>query len=411
MGGRRLELGTWGAITTFERGGAWYARASYRNDAGVTRPVERRGDTPKKAAAKLRRDLRAMAEESRQNSEIGGSTRLTTVIEMHFAWLAEEVAADRRSPGTVRAYRSHYRHHLHPRIEGWRLDEVTTQRLDRVLADIGAQASLQVAKSARAILSAALKLAVRYGAIPTNPMLNARGTPAPPKKDVVTLTAAQSIELMQALRDDPVSRRQDLPDLVLWMLTMSDRIGNALATRWSRIDLDENFAVLGGVIIWVNGAGLVERKENVSSKTRGRIAKLPDVTRRRLRERAIGRDPRCDWVFPHRGTRNKVRTVDTVAGPRDPSNVSRQLREAMTRVGYGWVTSHVFRKTVATGLRDAGVPTHLVANYLGHTDDRETTSTYIGDGSTHPAIVAALNDRWAGLDADVIDMDSRRRAQ
>src|SRR4051794_11327216 len=64
VGGKRLELGSWGEITTFQRDGTWYARARYRNAAGVTRPVERRAETPKKAAAKLRKDLRAMAEES-----------------------------------------------------------------------------------------------------------------------------------------------------------------------------------------------------------------------------------------------------------------------------------------------------------------------------------------------------------
>jgi integrase len=37
----------------------------------------------------------------------------------------------------------------------------------------------------------------------------------------------------------------------------------------------------------------------------------------------------------------------------DPSNVVNRVATAMTDVGYGWVTSHVFRKTVDTVLDEA----------------------------------------------------------
>lgn len=39
----------------------------------------------------------------------------------------------------------------------------------------------------------------------------------------------------------------------------------------------------------------------------------------------------------------------------------------MTAVGYGWVTSHVFRKTVATVLDEADLPTTAIADQLGNT--------------------------------------------
>lgn len=35
-------------------------------------------------------------------------------------------------------------------------------------------------------------------------------------------------------------------------------------------------------------------------------------------------------------------------GWRDPSNTQGDLRDAFTAAGFGWVTSHVLRKTVAT---------------------------------------------------------------
>ena len=39
----------------------------------------------------------------------------------------------------------------------------------------------------------------------------------------------------------------------------------------------------------------------------------------------------------------------------------------MTAVGYEWVTSHVFRKTVGTVLDEAGLPTTAIADQLGNT--------------------------------------------
>jgi integrase len=39
----------------------------------------------------------------------------------------------------------------------------------------------------------------------------------------------------------------------------------------------------------------------------------------------------------------------------------------MEVAGYGWVTSHVFRKTVATVLDEANLPITAIADQLGNT--------------------------------------------
>ncbi|WP_223840475.1 hypothetical protein [Saccharopolyspora pogona] len=51
----------------------------------------------------------------------------------------------------------------------------------------------------------------------------------------------------------------------------------------------------------------------------------------------------------------------------DPSNVINRISGAFDECGYSWVTSHVFRKTVATVLDEAGLPIGDVANQLGNT--------------------------------------------
>lgn len=72
---------------------------------------------------------------------------------------------------------------------------------------------------------------------------------------------------------------------------------------------------------------------------------------RRRKLAAGGRGP----VFP--GSRG---------GWRDPSNTSRDLRNARGSEGIAWVTNHVCRKTAATELDQAGLSARQIADQLGH---------------------------------------------
>jgi integrase len=51
----------------------------------------------------------------------------------------------------------------------------------------------------------------------------------------------------------------------------------------------------------------------------------------------------------------------------DPVNVVHRIKEALTEVGYGWVTSHVFRKTVGSVIDEADLPLSALADQLGNT--------------------------------------------
>lgn len=51
---------------------------------------------------------------------------------------------------------------------------------------------------------------------------------------------------------------------------------------------------------------------------------------------------------------------------RDPQNAGARLRDGLDRADYGWVTSHVFRKTAATILDQAGLSARAIAGHIGH---------------------------------------------
>ena len=71
---------------------------------------------------------------------------------------------------------------------------------------------------------------------------------------------------------------------------------------------------------------------------------------------------------------------------RDPSNTSNDFRRVLSRLEsttdadgpWAWVTSHVFRKTVATRLDDAGMSPRQIADILGHAKPSMTMDVYMG---------------------------------
>jgi integrase len=54
------------------------------------------------------------------------------------------------------------------------------------------------------------------------------------------------------------------------------------------------------------------------------------------------------------------------------------MRRMLDRLGFPWVTSHVFRKTVATRLDEAGLSAKTVADVLGHARPSMTLDVYMG---------------------------------
>ena len=63
---------------------------------------------------------------------------------------------------------------------------------------------------------------------------------------------------------------------------------------------------------------------------------------------------------------------------RDSSNTAGDLRRAFDAAGYSWVSSHTFRKTVATLLDEAGFSARQIADHLGHAQPSMTQDVYMG---------------------------------
>ena len=77
---------------------------------------------------------------------------------------------------------------------------------------------------------------------------------------------------------------------------------------------------------------------------------------------------------------------------RDPNNFGRDWRLVRDQLDLPDVTSHSFRKSVATLIDDEGLSARVGADHLGHAKVSMTQDRYMARGRVH-AEVAALLDR------------------
>ena len=61
---------------------------------------------------------------------------------------------------------------------------------------------------------------------------------------------------------------------------------------------------------------------------------------------------------------------------RDPKNTNRDLRRVYDTAGLPQITSHTFRRSVATAMDHAGLTARMAADQLGHQKISMTTDTY-----------------------------------
>ncbi|MDT7720566.1 MAG: hypothetical protein QOE94_1577, partial [Mycobacterium sp.] len=77
---------------------------------------------------------------------------------------------------------------------------------------------------------------------------------------------------------------------------------------------------------------------------------------------------------------------------RDPNNFGRDWRTVREKLGVPGVTTHSFRKTVATLIDEQGLSARIGADHLGHAKVSMTQDRYMSRGRVHTQ-VAELLDR------------------
>jgi integrase len=355
-----LSVGTYGSISITAYGTGYRARTLYRDYDGVTRRVERHGRTKGAAERALRLALRDRVHVGAE-AEITPDTKIAGLAETWFA----EISTQDRSPGTLRAYRDRLDRQIIPAFGNLRVRELTTGVVDRHLRAVRDKHGASLAKLCRTVLSGMAGLATRHDALEHNPVRDAgRISPGKPKRVPRALSVTETRELRAWLSNDDKARERDLPDLVDMLLATGLRVGEALAVTWDAVNLSAGTVEVRGTVIRVKGRGLMIKP---APKTRAgfRTLLLPSWAVEMLRLRPPGRLDQT--VF-----------CSVLGGPRDRDNVIGDLRNALNAAGFEWVTSHTFRRTVATLMDQSGLSARAAADQLGHSHPSLKQDVYYG---------------------------------
>ena len=375
MGRPSLPLGTAGRIRTYRKADGWQARTKFRDYDGQTREIERWARSESGARGALAEAIR-----DRGTPGPGGAmSRESRVSALAEVWWAQVIESG-LSPSTERVYRDRLDRQILPALGKLRVRELSVALVDRHLATVKAKHGPGLAKTVKSVLSGICKLGCRRDLMPSNPCRDVAPIAAKAKRAPQALSAAELAQLRTFLTYDKLAVKHDLIDLVSFMCATGVRLGEACAVTWDAVDLDAGTVEIRGTVLRLKSTGLTI-KDSTKTKAGQRILELPLWCIEMLRTRRA--KARTKLVLPtERGNL------------RDPSNTRKALQQAYARLGYTdqALNTHVFRKTVATLMDEAGIPARAVADQLGHSKVTTTMDIYMGRKVRATGAALALAD-------------------
>jgi integrase len=383
MAGRPpLRMGSHGKISRKHLGdGVWLARCRYRDSDGVTRIVERRGPADQcDKHGKLAEDLLVEALRARRApgaaGEITLDTKIADLVEHHLARLVE----DGRSPATLTTYRSAARK-LAKFISALRVGEATPARLDAAIRSMRTAHGANMARHARTLLRGGLQLAVMASVLDANPVRDVQPIRSKDRpKGAPALTPEQLRTLPAQLAESDYCRSRDLADPITILIATGLRRSELLALRWVDFDADAGTLAVAGKVARIAGEGL-RRLETTKTTSSARTVPLPAFAVATLTGRRS---------LPYLGEQAMI--FPSTAGTwRDPDNFAKQWRKVRADLGVPEVTSHSFRKTLATLIDESGLSARVGADQLGHAKVSMTQDKYMSRGRVHTEVADLLD--------------------
>lgn len=289
-----------------------------------------------------------------------------TVAQFLGDWL-EQTAKPTIRPRTYVSYKHLIDRHIAPRIGDVKLDKLTPQHVQRMMNDmIGTGLSPTTVQRARAVLRRGLGYAVKWGYVPRN-VATLVDPPRVVTKHVQPLSAEQTRAFLAHVRET---------DPRLWPLLVTAaytglRAGELFGLRWSDLDMEARTLRVGQTVVqlpggWAFGEPKTEKSARPLPLVSDVLAALKEQRTRQLNERlACMSWSDYDLVF-----------TTPVGTPLNPSNLNKQLHDALNRCGLPRMGLHGFRHGCASLMLTKGVHMRVVMEWLGHSQIALTMNTY-----------------------------------
>lgn len=347
---------------------SWEVRLYAHNP--VTGKAERRSFTVKgsyqdarKAEAKLK--LEALEGKLAMPSK-------ETVAEYADYWLDTTRATVR--PNSAAGYKKVIRNWIKPYIGQMELNRVSGETVNHLYASL-----LRDGKSHRTVrhthnlLNRMLKDAVRWGRLASNPVDRAD----PPRSQRKELQAWNERQVKQWL----AYWEGDALYYALYRLAAMTgmRRSELLGLRWQDVDLDNALVKIRQVRVEVEGEGEIVAEPKTRSSVRdvpidAKTAKALAEWKDYLQEERYKAYP--SWLIED----SELVFVHPDGSLPSPNAISKHFTYHAKQLGLNSISFHGLRHTNATLLIEAGVPTKVVSQRLGHANVSITLGTY-----THPS--------------------------
>jgi integrase len=307
------------------------------------------------------------------------TTRIGVLIDEHIAGLtgmaARTVDTYTGDAGTLKKH-----------IGGVTVGEVTAGVCNTAIQKIRGKHGAVTARRCRTILKAALNIAVLGGVIETNPVRDINPIAATgPVTGAPSITVDALRDLLVAVQASEVCAKKDLADPITLFIATGLRRSELLGLRWRDYNPKAGTITVSGKVVRVRGKGLI-RTDQAKTNAGLREIQLPkfaiNCLNTRKKDRWLGAHP---MVFP-----------STVGTWRDPDNFAGQWRQVRDGLDAADITTHSFRKGVATLIDGAGLSARVGADQLGHEDPSMTMTRYWGRGGLHQAVADALDAAIGG---------------
>ncbi len=333
----------------------------HRPGAGLPKEYRSR-DTKTEAeaeAARWRAELKAAAP-----VDPASAPRMT----VDDAWQHYLVRAQLRlRVGVVETYTAGIEKHVLPAIGHVPVADLTPGHVRRLIDDLlTAGVNPKTVRNAVGVLRSVLAQLVSESVLPANAASIQRGWIPIRQSDPKSLTKTQLHDFLEAAKGEPYEV------LVHFLAFTGVRLGEAVALRWSEVDLESRTAQI------VRSVRL--RRENAPKTRFGR--RPIDLPSRLVR----GMDslPRTsELVFPA-----------TDGGFVNARHLHHVFRRISKRAGLAPVHPHMLRHTWATQMLNSGAPLNYVSRALGHHSTAFTAATY---ATAQPEPRHEDVDRFVGL--------------
>lgn len=341
--------------------GIWEARISlgYHTDG---KPLRKSiyGKTRREVADKLAHSLR----DYKQGLPVATDER-QTVGAFLTQWL-EEVKKPVVKPKTYHSYSQVLRVHLIPGFRGKSLGKLSPQHVQTFLnAKSKEGLSPRTVGYLREVLRGALNQAIVWGLITRN----AAALASPPKAvgySFQPLSEEGCTKLLEAVKGTRYEA------LYLLSLSLGLRQGEALALRWSDIDLAEKSLCVRSTVARIGKEWVFGEPKSANSK---RILPIPDFLLNTLmvqKERLIFEKSQAESLWHD----NNLVFPSEVGTPIEARNLLRHFHQTLKEAGLPSIRWHDLRHTTATLLLNMGVPGRTIMEILGHSQISLTLNTY-----------------------------------